>query len=273
MKKILLLSALLIASMPALAEDGTVLAAAFQSEVERRLDVPAADQARYAKLLESTLVNAGVILIRSQYLLIADINPNTQAIFLYWADTSASSGRMHLIGASPVSSGKPGRFDYFTSPTGIFSHNLNNKDFRAEGTFNKNGIRGLGLKGMRAYDFGWAMATRGWNGGGLGQMRLLMHATDPDYLEQYLGMPRSKGCIRIPATLNTFIDRHGLLDYDYQRAAASGVKLWMLRPDRTLTPWPGRYLVIVDSAATERPAWSPEPATGRKPVSRLKAMH
>jgi len=80
-----------------------------------------------------------------------------------------------------------------------------------------------------------------------------MHATDPDMLESRLGTRQSKGCIRIPATLNVFIDRYGLLDADYEQAAAQGKHLWVLRPDRQPTPWSGRYLVIVDSRQVRRP--------------------
>lgn len=71
--------------------------------------------------------------------------------------------------------------------------------------------------------------------------------------------PQSKSCIRIPASLNDFIDRYGILDADYERALAEGKKLWVLHKERTPTPWSGRYLVIVDSGRTERPAWSPAP--------------
>jgi hypothetical protein len=46
-----------------------------------------------------------------------------------------------------------------------------------------------------------------------------MHATDPDYLEQRLGHPASEGCVRIPATMNRFLDVHGVPDADYERAA------------------------------------------------------
>ena len=41
-------------------------------------------------------------------------------------------------------------------------HSLANMDFRAEGTFNDNGIRGYGRKGMRVFDFGWVVSERGW---------------------------------------------------------------------------------------------------------------
>lgn len=255
-----------LASSPASAENGASLAAAFRLEVKPALEVPEADQARYAALLESTLAGAAIVLIRSQYVVLVDSNPQVQAIFIYWLDSQApadflsSSDRFRFIGASPISSGKPGRYDYFTTPLGVFAHTLENKDFRAEGTQNALGIRGLGLKGMRVYDFGWTEGLRGWGKGGTSQMRLLIHATDPDYLEKYLGVARSKGCIRIPETLNSFIDRFGILDADYELALANGEKLWMLHPDRTPTPWSGRYLVIIDSGSTERPAWSPLPA-------------
>ncbi len=150
-------------------------------------------------------------------------------------------------------------FDYFITPLGVFAHTLHNKDYRAEGTRNGFGIRGLGRKGMRVYDFGWVLGERSWGRGGFSPMRLLLHATDPDYLEPQLGVAMSKGCIRIPATLNTFIDSYGLLDADYEQALMAGKKLWVIRPDRTPTPWPGRYLVVVDSDSINRPAWSPEP--------------
>lgn len=279
MKKILLTMLLLCSALharagdaaapalsPASAENGASLAAVFRREVKPALDLPEADQARYAALLESTLAGAEIVLFRSQYVVLVDSSPQVQAIFIYWLDSQApadflsSSARFRFIGAAQISSGKPGRFDYFTTPLGVFAHTLENKDFRAEGTFNKLGIRGLGDKGMRVYDFGWAEGVRGWGKGGTSQMRLLIHATDPDYLEKYLGVARSKGCIRIPETLNSFIDRFGILDADYELALANGEKLWVLRPDRTPTPWSGRYLVIIDSGSTERPAWSPLPA-------------
>jgi len=262
MKIFLPIIALLLASSPvsSSAEDGTSLSLAFQREVIRRLDVPQQAQAHYAQLLKAALASAGIPAMKSQYVLMADRNPNVQAIFVYWLDARASPGRSHFIGASPASTGKPNKYNHFITPLGVFAHTLDNKDFRAEGTLNGFGIRGMGRKGMRAYDFGWTLGERGWGRSGLSQMRLLMHTTDPDYLEHLLGKAMSKGCIRIPATLNTFIDRYGLLDGDYEQALASGKKFWVIRPDRTPTPWSGRYLVIVDSGSIQRPAWSPEPA-------------
>jgi hypothetical protein len=110
---------------------------------------------------------------------------------------------------------------------------------------------------MRVYDFGWVSALRTWRPGEC-EMRLQIHATDP-HLEQRLGSEQSMGCIRIPSTLNTFLDHYGILDADYEQALAKGQKFWLLRPDREPTPWSGRYLVIVDSQRVARPDWSPQP--------------
>ena len=184
-----------------------------------------------------------------------------QAAFVYWGSSDVA---WHLIGASPVSTGRPGEYDHFLTPLGVFEHSLANLDFRAEGTRNSNGIRGYGSKGMRIYDFGWAKGMRTWGAPGLSQLRLQMHATDPDLLEPLLGGWHSKGCIRIPASLNMFIDRHGLLDSDYEAAARAGRHFWVLHPDRAATPWPGHWLVVIDSERRERPAWSPPPPQVRR---------
>lgn len=252
----LLLLILLFFPTQAGAADPAAISRAFDREVDMRLHVPEVDHMHYAMRLDSAL--QGIELFHSQYLVLVDRNPKVKAIFLYFLDLPAA--RLYFIGASPVSTGKPGKFDYFLTPTGVFEHTLDNMDYRAEGTYNDNGIRGLGLKGMRVFDFGWVAATRGWGSGKLSPMRLLIHATDPDFLEKSLGMARSKGCVRIPATLNMFIDRHGLLDADYELALLRGEKLWVLRSDRTPTQWPGRYLVIIDSDNKTRPDWSPLPA-------------
>jgi hypothetical protein len=267
-KKMLPLLALLLVLFPAsaTAENGTSLAPAFQREVDMRLDLPPEEQTYYAQLLKDALTDAGVALAASQYLLLLDRNPHVQAILLYWFDP----GQLHFIGASPVSTGNPGGFDHFVTPQGVFAHTLENLDYRAEGTPNKLGVRGFGAKGMRVFDFGWAQGERGWGRGGTSQMRLLMHATDPELLEHHLCEPKSKGCIRIPSTLDSFIDRYGLLDADYEQAQAKGKKFWVIRPERTPTPWSGRYLVIVDSGRLERPTWSlcPVPPQPHKSISK-----
>jgi hypothetical protein len=228
----------------------------FAGEVAPRLEVPADARADYADRLEEALTHAQVVPASDQYVVLVDRNPNVQAAIIFWRSTA---GEDVFVGASPVSTGIPGGFEHFQTPTGVFVHSLENPDFRAEGTKNEFGVRGYGAKGQRVYDFGWVDARRTWGKPCNSPMRLQMHSTDPALLESRLGTAQSKGCIRIAATLNHFIDHYGLLDADYETALAQGRKLWVLEPDREPTPWPGRYLVVVDSSAPIRPAWSPLP--------------
>ena len=147
-------------------------------------------------------------------------------------------------------------------PTGVFVPSLVNLDFRAEGTENELGVYGYGAKGMRVYDFGWVQATRTRGKRSVSTMRLQMHSTDPRLLGQGLGTAQSLSCTRIPGSLNAFIDRHGILDADYEQGIAAGRRFWVLRRSRSPTPWSGRYLVIVDSLRKTRPVWSPGAPTG-----------
>lgn len=231
----------------------------FQRVVDRRLDVPAAERQRYFDLLQQALrddeLTSSADPVAQAFVLI-DRSPQVQAACIV---VRTPANDWHWIGAAAVSTGKTGSFEHFLTPLGVFAHSLDNPDFRAEGSFNKNHIRGYGLRGRRVFDFGWQSAERGWGKGGVSRMRLQMHATDPDVLEPRLGRVASEGCIRIPATLNVFLDRHGILDADYEEAIAGGQALWVIRPSRQTIPWPGRYMVIVDSGATERPPWSPLP--------------
>jgi hypothetical protein len=230
----------------------------FAREVDHRLDVPAADQQRYILLLQQALADASLGAVVGQSVVLVDRSPQVQAAMVL---VRTQAGGWHWLGATAVSTGKTGTFEHFLTPLGVFAHTLDNPDFRAEGTFNKNHIRGYGLRGRRVFDFGWQLAERGWGNGGRSKMRLQMHATDPRVLEPRLGRVASEGCIRIPATLNVFLDVHGVLDADYEAAAASGQSLWILKASRQTMPWPGRHMVIVDSQATERPPWSPLPPT------------
>jgi hypothetical protein len=235
-------------------------AQAFEREVDLRLQVPVPVGRYYAKRLDDALERAAVAVVRPQYVLLVDRSPHVQAGLLYWR---SPQGVWQLVGAAPVATGRPGAYEYFLTPLGAFAHSLANLDFRAEGTRNALGIRGYGVEGMRVYDFGWVEAERTWDGGGESPMRLQMHSTDPDLLEPQLGSWHSKGCIRIPASLNRFIDRHGLLDADYETAVRAGHRLWMLRADREPTPTPGRWLVVVDSQRSARPPWAQPPTRER----------
>ena len=142
--------------------------------------------------------------------------------------------------------------------------------YRAEGTLNENGIRGLGAKGMRVWDFGWHVALKGW-AEAVGKpdrtpIRLMLHATDPDKLEQRIGRPASEGCVRIPSAMNHFLDEHGVLDAEYERAAATDIRFRaLLLPGRNPSPYAGNTLIVVDSGETGPPA---ELAAAAKIVTR-----
>jgi hypothetical protein len=237
-------------------ESGAGLSALYEAQISRRLAIPEDEQQRYAQLLEEALAGAGLRELSSQYFMLVDRDAMVQAAMIFWR---SPAGRYVLIGASPASTGRPGEFEHFTTPVGVFDHDIGHLDFRAEGTRNDNGIRGYGVRGMRVFDFGWVMGQRGWGRGGESPMRLQMHATDPDILERQLGCVHSKGCIRIPAALDRFLDHYGILDADYERAVARGQHFWVLPRDREPTPWSGRYLVVVDTDRTTRPAWSHAP--------------
>jgi hypothetical protein len=182
---------------------------------------------------------------RPQLIVVVDRNPRVQEVALLMAQPN---GPWAVIGGTKVSTGQPGRFDHFITPLGVFPHTDAILDYRAEGTFNENHIRGLGLKGMRVWDFGWQVAKKGWRDE-YGQMRLLMHATDPANLAHRIGRPASKGCIRVPAAMNRFMDRYGVLDFDYERSAEvdPGYRA-LLPPNRRPTPLAGDLLVVIDSS-------------------------
>jgi len=232
------------------------LAREFACDVDRRIEVPADEQAAYARRLQAALSDAGLRDLQPQHFLLVDRSPVVQAGFIYWL---TPGGDMLLVGAFPVATGEPGAFEHFATPLGMFEHSLANPDFRAEGTRNEFGIMGYGRVGTRVFDFGWIPAPKGWGNRAESEMRLQVHATDPELLEPMLGRARSKGCIRIPAAVDEFMDRYGILDADYEAAAQRGRAHWVLRMDRKTIRWPGRYLVVIDSQRKHRPEWSPRP--------------
>ena len=236
-----------------------LLRAVFARDVTRRLNVPAAVQQEYGERLQAALAQNQLGNLSGEYVLLVDRSANVQALFIYFRP--APSNKWVMIGASPVATGRPGEFDHFITPLGVFEHTPDNMDYRAEGTMNQNGIRGYGKRDMRIFDLGWAQGERGWGKGGMSQMRFQMHATDPDKLEPLLGIRHSKGCVRIPASLNVFLDHYGILDAEYEALTESGKSLWVLHSDRQVTPWAGRYIVVVDSERKTRPAWSPAPGS------------
>jgi hypothetical protein len=236
------------------------LDAQFARQVDHRLELPTADQQRYISLVQQTLSKTNLQDLSPQSFLVIDRNPLVQAAFLM---LRTGPQAWHWVGAVAVSTGRPGGFAHFISPLGVFLHSPANPDFRSAGTYNQNHIRGYGVPRMRVFDFGWQTAQRGWGAGGHSRMRLAMHATDPERLEALLGSAASEGCIRIPASLNHFLDHYGVLDADYEAMQTQGETQRVLLEDRQALPWPGRYMVILDSQVLDRPSWSPGPISRR----------
>ena len=153
------------------------------------LDTPDASREWIARA-QSAIATSGFKIDRAQLVVVVDRNPDTQQMRILLA---RSEGRWIDLGGSKVSTGQTGRRDYYITPTGVFMHTDAILDWRAEGTFNENHIRGLGVKGMRIWDFGWQNATKGWGTGETGDIRLLLHATDPDYPSGASVIPHQKG--------------------------------------------------------------------------------
>ncbi len=210
-----------------------------------------ARNAQWTGLARAEAATAGWAPDRPQLLVVVDRNPRVQGLAIVMALPGAE---WKVVGATRVSTGSTGRFDHYVTPRGVFHVTDAILGYRAEGTLNENGIRGLGAKGMRVWDFGWQRARKGWQEA-VGKpdstpIRLMMHATDPDKLEQRIGQPASQGCIRIPTAMNRFLDLHGVLDVEYERLAATELRFRaLLPPGRTPTPLAGNTLVVVDSAA------------------------
>jgi hypothetical protein len=211
---------------------------------------------------------AGQPIAAPQLVVVVDRNPAVERLYLMLA-RPGGPGAWRAIGSVHVSTGQAGRKDYYITPVGVFGHTGAILDFRAQGTFNEHHVRGLGLAGMRVWDFGWQWALKGWHTDGEGgDIRLQMHATDPTLLERRLGRPASEGCVRVSSSMNRFMDRFGVLDADYEAQAVQDVRYRaLLAPDRTPTPLAGRFLVVIDSAlpvdapptAASRPANWPAP--------------
>jgi lipoprotein-anchoring transpeptidase ErfK/SrfK len=202
---------------------------------------------RWITLARAMLAAHDTQIGRAQVLVVVDRNPHVQQLALVVAQPDAP---WIVLGGTHVSTGQPNRHGYYITPTGVFLHDGSILDYRAQGTFNENHIRGLGMKGMRVWDFGWQWARKGWlHTSERGQIRLLMHATDPAYLAQRIGRPASEGCVRVPADMNRFMDRRGVLDADYEQVATYDVAYHaILSANAEPTPLAGDKLVVIDSS-------------------------
>lgn len=178
----------------------------------------------------------------SQFFYFVDRNFEKQIGAVVWYDSAAK--KASIIGADKVSTGNPKRKGHFETPVGVFANTVSNFNYRAEGTKNKKGWRGLGARGSRVWDFGWQNT---FHTDGSRSIRLLLHATDPEQGEVRLGKVDSKGCVRVSAKMNRFLDQFGILDAEYE--ARSSVKRvgWLLKKDRTPVKYAGKYLLIGES--------------------------
>jgi hypothetical protein len=234
------------------AREAERLRAALLLEVPQAFVGLAGDDGAWVTRAKAGVDAEALVISRAQLLVVVDRDPAVQELRIMVA---MPRGAWQVIGGSKVSTGQAGRRGYFITPVGVFLHTDGILDYRALGTFNENHIRGLGLKGMRVWDFGWRPAERGWKSADdLVDIRLLMHATDPDYLEQRLGRPASQGCVRVPAAMNRFLDVHGVLDADYELAARDNVRVRsILRLEREPSPLAGNAMIVVDSSQGGRP--------------------
>jgi hypothetical protein len=226
--------------------DIAVLRQVLGAEVPGALNTNAGD-ASWIAYTQAEFAASPYRITSPQLVVAVDRNPAVQQLRIIFAQPD---GPWQVIGGGEVSTGKAGRHGYFITPTGVFPHSDAILDYHALGTYNENHIRGLGIKGMRVWDFGWQPAQEGWRSDGeMGDIRLLMHATDPDVLEPRLGHPDSKGCVRVSAAMNVFLDRHAVLDADYLHDAPDDpAAAAVLAVDGEPSAFAGRYMVVFDSS-------------------------
>ncbi|PIT87994.1 MAG: hypothetical protein COU29_04265 [Candidatus Magasanikbacteria bacterium CG10_big_fil_rev_8_21_14_0_10_36_32] len=173
-----------------------------------------------------------------QYFVFVDRNENRQNIMVGFFKTD---GTISVIGWDKVSTGNPMRAKHYITPTGIFENSVKHMSYRAQGTRNSKGWMGLGVKNSRVWDFGWQKSIKK---GFPFDIRMMMHATDPNFGEPRLGKRDSKGCIRVSAKMNNFLDLYGIIDSDYEDHPKQGKRIF--RKDRKIVSFSGRYLIIGD---------------------------
>ena len=232
----------------AMSAEAEALRAAMAANVRNLIPPARAHAANTAWRAAEMLKLTGRTIDTPQLVVVVDRNPAVETLSVMLARPGGPEG-WQLIGAAHVSTGQAGRKDYYITPIGVFAHTDAILDFRALGTYNEHHVRGLGLAGMRVWDFGWQWALKGWHTDRAGgDIRLQMHATDPKLLEGRLGRPASEGCVRVSSTMNRFLDRYGILDADYERAAVTDIRYSaLLASDRTPTRLACRLLIVIDT--------------------------
>ncbi|WP_239021291.1 L,D-transpeptidase, partial [Novacetimonas cocois] len=211
-------------------------------------------------LAKQLLDNAHLWPDSPQVILVVDRSERVQRL---WVTVGGGDlDALTSLGSVRVSTGRPGRAEHFRTPVGIFTNDGQIYGYRAQGTKNEFGVRGNGDKGMRVWDFGW-QTTEDWRKkGAVAVVRLEMHATDPDLLEQRLGRSDSEGCIRIPSRFNTFLDRHGLIDRDLDNLIRDGHEARALQAllgaGHVSASLAGDKVVVVDSSQVDAPVSDPQ---------------
>ncbi len=229
--------------------------------IPHEIHLPAARQAALIGLAQQMAAEDHLFIRRPQLVLIVDRASTAQvmAVTLAQPGGAQSGGNWEILGTSDVSTGKPGRKQHFKTPVGVLLNDGSELGYRAQGTYNENHIRGLGVKGMRVWDFGWQTSDDWRTPGATMQVRVEMHATDPAVLEQRLGRADSEGCIRLPDALNRFLDRRGIIDADLERLGETdaGYRA-LLSPYLEPTPIAGDAVIVVDSAEPWVKPYPPE---------------
>ena len=225
---------------------GAAMREALAAEVGQARSLGPARQAMLISLAQGMAGYGHFVVRRPQFVLIVDRALHGQTMSLTLA---RPEGGWVILGTRPVSTGKPGRREHFKTPVGVLLNDGSELGYRAQGTYNQNHIRGLGVKGMRVWDFGWQRSDDWRTPGATMEVRVEMHATDPSVLAQRLGTADSEGCIRIPAAMNRFLDRHGIIDADIERLARNdaGYRA-LLSPQLRPTPLAGDAVIVVDSS-------------------------
>jgi hypothetical protein len=191
-----------------------------------------------------------------QLVLIVDRAAKSQLLAMTLAQPD---GSWEILGTSHVSTGKPGRLQHFKTPIGVLLNDGSEIGYRAQGTFNQYHIRGLGVKGMRVWDFGWQTSDDWRTPGATMAVRVEMHATDPDVLEERIGRADSEGCIRLPDALNKFLDHHGIIDAAIERLGETDAGYReLLSPELDPTPLAGDAVIVVDSSEPWAKPYPPE---------------
>ncbi|GAB0118827.1 L,D-transpeptidase [Acidisoma sp. 7E03] len=238
-----------------LSAETAVISSALAAEVPHPIQLSAERQALLVALARRMAADDHFTIRQPQLVLIVDRSPHGQTLSITLAQPD---GPWNILGTRAVSTGKPGRKEHFKTPVGVLLNDGAELGYRAQGTYNENHIRGLGVKGMRVWDFGWQTSEDWRTPGATMQVRVEMHATDPAVLAQRLGRADSEGCIRIPGPLNVFLDRHGIIDADIERLAVqdAGYRALLSR-DLQPTPLAGDAVIVVDSSEPNAKPYPP----------------